>query len=134
MQAQYKRTDRVAEQIQKILAVLIHKELKDPRLGMLTINEVRVTKDLAYADVFFSVFPDEHAEQTQLLLSNASSFLRKQLASELSTRITPKLRFRFDSSLVEGQKIDTALAGHRIEVFGIYYFSVFFFFIIFLFL
>ncbi len=113
MQAQYKRTDRVAEQIQKILAVLIHKELKDPRLGMLTINEVRVTKDLAYADVFFSVFPDEHAEQTQLLLSNASSFLRKQLASELSTRITPKLRFRFDSSLVEGQKIDTALAGHR---------------------
>ena len=114
MQAQYKRTDRVAEQIQKILAVLIHKELKDPRLGMLTINEVRVTKDLAYADVFFSVFPDEHAEQTQLLLSNASSFLRKQLASELNTRITPKLRFRFDSSLVEGQKIDTALAGHRI--------------------
>ena len=114
MQAQYKRTDQVAEQIQKILAVLIHKELKDPRLGMLTINEVRVTKDLAYADVFFSVFPDEHAEQTQLLLSNASSFLRKQLASELSTRITPKLRFRFDSSLVEGQKIDTALAGHRI--------------------
>ena len=114
MQAQYKRTDRVAEQIQKILAVLIHKELKDPRLGMLTINEVRVTKDLAYADVFFSVFPDEHAEQTQLLLSNASSFLRKQSASELSTRITPKLRFRFDSSLVEGQKIDTALAGHRI--------------------
>ena len=114
MQAQYKRTDRVAEQIQKILAILIHKELKDPRLGMLTINEVRVTKDLAYADVFFSVFPDEHAEQTQLLLSNASSFLRKQLASELSTRITPKLRFRFDSSLVEGQKIDTALAGHRI--------------------
>jgi ribosome-binding factor A len=114
MQAQYKRTDRVAEQIQKILAVLIHKELKDPRLGMLTINEVRVTKDLAYADVFFSVFPDEHAEQTLLLLSNASSFLRKQLASELSTRITPKLRFRFDSSLVEGQKIDTALAGHRI--------------------
>ena len=114
MQAQYKRTDRVAEQIQKILAVLIHKELKDPRLGMLTINEVRVTKDLAYADVFFSVFPDEHAEQTQLLLSNASSFLRKQLASELSTRITPKLRFRFDSSLVEGQKIDTALAGHRV--------------------
>ena len=114
MQAQYKHTDRVAEQIQKILAVLIRKELKDPRLGMLTINEVRVTKDLAYADVFFSVFPDEHAEQTQLLLSNASSFLRKQLASELSTRITPKLRFRFDSSLVEGQKIDTALAGHRI--------------------
>ena len=114
MQAQYKRTDRVAEQIQKVLAVLIHKELKDPRLGMLTINEVRVTKDLAYADVFFSVFPDEHAEQTQILLSNASSFLRKQLASELSTRITPKLRFRFDSSLVEGQKIDTALAGHRI--------------------
>ena len=84
MDAHFKRTDRVAEQIQKILAVLIHKELKDPRLGMVTINEVRVSKDLAYAEVFFTVFPDERAEEAGQLLGNASSFLRKLLARQLT--------------------------------------------------
>ena len=113
MDVHFKRTDRVAEQIQKSLAMLIQKSLKDPRLGMITVNEVRVTKDLAYADVYFSVFTDEHAKQTELLLSNASSFLRKQLALELSTRITPKLRFRFDASLAQGEKITRALMEGR---------------------
>ena len=66
-----------------VLAVLIHKELKDPRLGMVTINDVRVSKDLAYAEVFFTVFPDDHAEEAGQLLRNASSFLRKLLARQL---------------------------------------------------
>ena len=113
MDAHFKRTDRVAEQIQKILAVLIHKELKDPRLGMVTINEVRVSKDLAYAEVFFTVFPDDHAEEAGQLLGNASSFLRKLLARQLSTRITPKLRFSYDASLVQGEKITRALMADR---------------------
>ena len=113
MDAHFKRTDRVAEQIQKILAVLIHKELKDPRLGMVTINEVRVSKDLAYAEVFFTVFPDERAEEAGQLLGNASSFLRKLLARQLSTRITPKLRFSYDASLVQGEKITRALMADR---------------------
>ena len=115
MDVHFKRTDRVAEQIQKSLAMLIQKSLKDPRLGMITVNEVRVTKDLAYADIYFSVFPDEHARQTEQLLANASSFLRKQLALELSTRITPKLRFRFDPSLLEGEKINRALRTDRLN-------------------
>jgi len=115
MDVHFKRTDRVAEQIQKSLAMLIQKSLKDPRLGMITVNEVRVTKDLAYADIYFSVFPDEHARQTEQLLSNASSFLRKQLALEMSTRITPKLRFRFDPSLLEGEKINRALRTDRLN-------------------
>ena len=113
MDAHFKRTDRVAEQIQKILAVLIHKELKDPRLGMVTINEVRVSKDLAYAEVFFTVFPDERAEEAGQLLGNASSFLRKLLARQLTTRITPKLRFSYDASLVQGEKITRALMADR---------------------
>ena len=113
MDAHFKRTDRVAEQIQKILAVLIHKELKDPRLGMVTINEVRVSKDLAYAEVFFTVFPDERAEEAGQLLGNASSFLRKLLAKQLTTRITPKLRFSYDASLVQGEKITRALMADR---------------------
>ena len=113
MDAHFKRTDRVAEQIQKILAVLIHKELKDPRLGMVTINEVRVSKDMAYAEVYFTVFPDERAEEAGQLLGNASSFLRKLLARQLTTRITPKLRFSYDASLVQGEKITRALMADR---------------------
>ena len=113
MDAHFKRTDRVAEQIQKILAVLIHKELKDPRLGMVTINDVRVSKDLAYAEVFFTVFPDERADEAGQLLGNASSFLRKLLARQLTTRITPKLRFSYDASLVQGEKITRALMADR---------------------
>jgi len=113
MDAHFKRTDRVAEQIQKILAVLIHKELKDPRLGMVTINDVRVSKDLAYAEVFFTVFPDDRAEAAGQLLGNASSFLRKLLAKQLTTRITPKLRFSYDASLVQGEKITRALRADR---------------------
>jgi ribosome-binding factor A len=113
MDAHFKRTDRVAEQIQKILAVLIHKELKDPRLGMVTINDVRVSKDLAYAEVFFTVFTDERAEEVGQLIGNASSFLRKLLARQLSTRITPKLRFSYDASLVQGEKITRALMADR---------------------
>ena len=113
MDAHFKRTDRVAEQIQKILAILIHKELKDPRLGMVTINDVRVSKDLAYAEVFFTVFPDERADEAGQLLGNASSFLRKLLARQLTTRITPKLRFSYDASLVQGEKITRALMADR---------------------
>ena len=113
MEAHFKRTDRVAEQIQKILAVLIHKEMKDPRLGMVTINDVRVSKDLAYAEVFFTVFPDERAEEAGQLLGNASSFLRKLLARQLTIRITPKLRFSYDASLVHGEKITRALMADR---------------------
>ena len=113
MDAHFKRTDRVAEQIQKILAILIHKELKDPRLGMVTINDVRVSKDLAYAEVFFTVFPDERADEAGQLLGNANSFLRKLLARQLTTRITPKLRFSYDASLVQGEKITRALMADR---------------------
>jgi ribosome-binding factor A len=80
---------------------------------MVTINEVRVSKDLAYAEVFFTVFPDERAEEAGQLLGNASSFLRKLLARQLTTRITPKLRFSYDASLVQGEKITRALMADR---------------------
>jgi len=95
MDVHFKRTDRVAEQIQKSLAMLIQKSLKDPRLGMITVNEVRVTKDLAYADVYFSVFPDEHAKQTELLLSNASSFFAKTVGVRAQYSGYPQTAFPF---------------------------------------
>ena len=62
MQAEFSRIDRVADQIQKELAVAVQRELKDPRLGMVTISDVEVSKDLSLsANVFFTVFPEERA-------------------------------------------------------------------------
>ncbi|MAQ09716.1 MAG: ribosome-binding factor A [Gammaproteobacteria bacterium] len=109
MKANFNRTDRVADHIQKNLAVLVQRELKDPRLGMVTINEAKVSRDLAFADVYFTVFPDSKDKQTELLLNNSASYLRKQLASMLNTRITPKLRFHYDKSLVDGARISAAI-------------------------
>jgi len=113
MHAGYSRVDRVADQIQKDLAIAVQRELKDPRLGMVTISDVEVSKDFSYADVFFTVFPEDRAEQTALLLSNSSAFLRKWLGRAMKTRTTPKLRFHFDDSLVTGSRIDRALRESR---------------------
>ena len=72
--SRFSRVDRVADQIQKELAVAVQRELKDPRLGMVTISDVEVSKDLSHANVFFTVFPEERAEETELLLSTPRSF------------------------------------------------------------
>ena len=70
-------------------------------------------KTLPMQRSFFTVFPDERAEAAGQLLGNASSFLRKLLARQLTTRITPKLRFSYDASLVQGEKITRALRADR---------------------
>ena len=115
MQAGFSRVDRVADQIQKELANAVQRELKDPRLGMVTISDVEVSKDLSHANVFFTVLPEERAEETELLLSNSASFLRKWLGRTMKTRVTPKLKFHFDESLVTGDRIERALREARPE-------------------
>ena len=93
--------------------MLIQQEVKDPRLGLVTINEVKVSRDLGFADVYFTSFSsdtfrtndslDEDAETEERnnispaeVLENAAGFLRSRLAKSLSTRTTPKLRFHYD--------------------------------------
>jgi len=88
---------------------LIQREVRDPRLGMITINDAKVSRDLAFADVHFTVFPEENAEIAEEVLNNAGGFLRSQLAKIMSTRTTPKLRFHYDSTIVDGAKISKAI-------------------------
>ena len=115
MPREFSRTRRVGEQIQRELAQLIRAEIKDPRLGMLTIQSVEVSRDLSHARVFVSVMGDDEArEQTLAVLSRAAGFLRRLLGREMRLRVIPQLHFQRDDSLDRGlymsSLIDQAVA------------------------
>lgn len=99
----FSRKDRVAEQIRRELAELIRTELKDPRVGMISITEVEVTADYAHAKVFFSTLAgSEHVAEVMTGLQKASGFLRRELGKRISIHMTPQLHFVFDQSLERG--------------------------------
>ena len=103
------RRTKVAGLIGRQLAELIQQELQDPRLGLVTISDVNVSKDLSFADVYFTVFSDEKGDVAELVLSGASGFLRRQLSRRINLRITPKLRFHYDQTSDTGVKIAKAI-------------------------
>ncbi|WP_428240201.1 30S ribosome-binding factor RbfA [Gynuella sp.] len=109
MAQQFSRTRRIADQMQRDLAMLIQQEVKDPRVGMVTINNVKVSKDLSYADVYFTCMAlddsDSSKKQSETVLNGAASFLRTMLAKGLSLRVIPQLRFHYDDLLGEGHKL-----------------------------
>ncbi len=119
MAREYARTDRVGQQIQKEIAVILMRELKDPRLSMTTVSAVEVTRDLAYAKVFVTFFnDDEEAIKASLaVLSEAEGYIRSLLGKRLRARIMPHLRFVYDKSMAEGVRmsalVDQAVASDK---------------------
>ena len=89
------RSYRVADQIQRDLTELIARELKDPRVGMVTLQGVEVTPDYAHAKVYFSLLTGD-PEQTELALNQAAGFLRNGLFKRLHIHTVPTLHFHFD--------------------------------------
>ena len=99
------RLQRLADQIQRELAVLIRDEVNDPRLtGFVTISSVKISPDLGYADIYVTIMEkamddamskDYHTESLQVL-NNAAGFLRTELSHILKTRTTPRLLFHYD--------------------------------------
>jgi ribosome-binding factor A len=112
----YPRGRRVGDQVQRTLSDLLRREVRDPRLGMVTITEVRMSKDLAYATVFYSVLGADEA-QAQEILDGAADQLRGPLGRALHLRHAPELRFTRDELIAEGarmsQLIHTAVAQDR---------------------
>ncbi len=109
---EFKRTDRVADQLQQELAVLIQREVKDPRLGMVTVSGVTVSRDLGYADVYVTLLGDDDAErikQNLAVLKRAGGFLRSQIARRIKLRHVPELRFHFDESVVRGHRLSSLI-------------------------
>ncbi|OGA40831.1 MAG: ribosome-binding factor A [Betaproteobacteria bacterium RIFCSPLOWO2_12_FULL_62_13] len=116
MPKDYPRTLRIAEQIQRELADIIRLELKDPRIGMVTITGVEVSPDHAYAKVFFTLLGDAgKVQKTSDGLQHASGYLRSQLARRIKLRTVPQLRFKHDASVERGvnlsRLIDAAVAS-----------------------
>lgn len=109
---EFKRTDRVADQLQKELAVLIQREVKDPRLGMVTVSGVTVSRDLGYSDVYVTLLGEQEPERIKenlQVLKRAAGFLRSQIAKRIKLRHVPELRFHFDESVVRGQQLSSLI-------------------------
>lgn len=98
------RSLRVADQIQKDLAQLVAMEVKDPRVGMVTLTEVQLTPDYAHAKVFFTTLVDDDAAVQNTLngLRKAAGFLRAQLGKRLHIHTLPELHFVHDTSTTRG--------------------------------
>lgn len=107
MAREFARTDRVSQEIQKEVAMIIQREIKDPRLGMVTVNAVELTRDLAYAKIFVTFFTLEgqNVDQSAEILNEASSYIRTLLAKRIKARIMPELRFVYDKSMAEGVRM-----------------------------
>jgi ribosome-binding factor A len=116
MPREFSRTRRVGEQVQRELAGLIRDELSDPRLGMVSISAVEVSRDLSHAKVFVSTLgSEEQADASLQVLQGAAGYLRRLLGKRLVMRHVPQLHFRQDHSLEQGARlsalIDAAVKG-----------------------
>lgn len=120
MPREFTRSDRVSDAIQRLLGQLIPQEIRDPRVGLVNINDVTVTRDMAYAKVYVTFVGSEDEANSiaaAAILNKASGFLRSFLAKELSMRTVPKLQFIYDKTSIRGQQlsslIDKAVATDR---------------------
>lgn len=104
----YPRAKRVGQQIQRALSELIRRELRDPRLGMITLTDVRMSSDLSYAKVYYSVLgADPHLAQQ--ILTQAADILRGPLGRALGIRHSPELRFVQDELIESGARLSALI-------------------------
>ncbi|MGE5770043.1 MAG: 30S ribosome-binding factor RbfA [Betaproteobacteria bacterium] len=110
----FQRSDRVAEQVRRDLADLIRTELKDPRVGMISLTAVELTPDYAHAKIFFTTLNAEHLPDIEKGLKRAAGFLRRELGRRIHIHTLPELHFIYDASVERGaslsQLIDQANA------------------------
>jgi len=105
-----RRTDRVAEALQKLIADLLLREIKDPRIGLITVTGVRVSPDLRHARVYFSCLGDDAKRAESLRgLRSAAGFVRSQVARSLNLRVAPEIIFEFDPSLEQAERLSRLL-------------------------
>jgi ribosome-binding factor A len=104
------RTRRVEGAVRAVLSDAIAKDLKDPRVGFVTITGVKTSPDLRYARVYFSVLGDEQARSRSVAgLRSAQGFLQRRVAAELALKHTPALSFEYDGSVDHGMRISEIL-------------------------
>ena len=115
MPREYPRARRVEEQLKRLLSELVRRDVKDPRVGMITLVDVEVSPDQAHARVYFTSLGDQSSiVDTTAGLQHAAGFLRSELAHRMKLRSVPQLQFKYDESIERGmrisQLIDAAVA------------------------
>lgn len=106
MPKEYSRSQRVVEQIRRELAELIRTEVKDPRVGFITLTDVEITPDYAHAKVYFtSMQGADGVDEILVGLRRASGFLRRELGRRVRIHTTPELHFHYDKSVEEGSRL-----------------------------
>ena len=109
---EYGRSLRIADFIRDELAAIIQREMRDPRVGMVSVNEVSVSKDLSWADVYVSSIetelPEDRAELITVL-NKAAGYFRSELAKRHSMRTTPKPRFHYDEVVEKGPRLEALI-------------------------
>lgn len=104
------RHERVEEAIRKEVSMIIHDELKDPRIGFITVTRVELTKDLRSAKIFYSVLgKEEEHRKTRLALDSALGYIRKLVAQRINLRIATELMFKEDHSTEYSVRIEKVL-------------------------
>jgi len=108
----YGRKDRVSSQMQKELSFILQRDIDDPRLGFVTINEVEVTRDLAVAKVYFTVLNTDEAGKraNQKCLNELAPQIRHELAKRMRLRHIAELRFHYDDSFDTGMRVAALLS------------------------
>ena len=109
---EFGRDLRVADFIRDELAAIIQREMRDPRVGMVSVNEAKVSKDLSWVDVYVSSYETKtEAEKAELVdvLNKASGYFRSELAKRHSMRTTPKPRFHYDETIERGPALEALI-------------------------
>lgn len=111
MPREFARSDRVAQTINRQLAMILRNKVKDERVSSLTITEVEVTKDLRQAKIFVTSMSDESVDIDNVMsaLDNASGFIRRKLAAVIDMRHCPNLIFTYDNSISEGARMSALI-------------------------
>lgn len=112
MAKEYSRTQRIGDQMQRELAQLIRREVKDPRVGLVTVTAVDVSRDVGHAKIFITVMGKDGAEeiaQNVKALNDAAGFLRMQLARAMKLRSVPQLHFHYDESVMRGAHLSALI-------------------------
>ena len=113
MAREFSRRERVGDYLQRELASLIQRELRDPRLGMVSVTGVDVSRDMAHARVYFTLLgcdSEDEAKPSTEVLNRAAGFLRSSLARDASMRTVPRLRFYFDASVGRGRDLEDLIS------------------------
>ncbi|CCO49078.1 Ribosome-binding factor A [Vibrio nigripulchritudo SOn1] len=112
MSKEFSRTQRVSQQLQKELALILQREVRDSRIGMVTISDVEVSRDLAYAKVFvtFLCVGEQTPESSLAALKEHEVQIRMMLGKRIRLRLTPEVRFTYDNTLVEGMRMSNLVS------------------------